>query len=232
MIVLIGVGHVFNIGRSIKNEILVAQPEVVCVELDQVRAEALLHQKKSGSLTEKNVPLIYQMLAVFQKIIATKFETEPGTEMIAAIEVARELNAKIEYIDIDAVTVAERIWREMSFVERAKLISGLFFGIFLTRKNVEKHINEFMTAETEIIDAFGREFPTLKKILIEDRNDYMAWRISLVSKEYTNIVCVVGEGHIDGISKKLSSRNLPHRIVNLKQLLKDTNAELTWSWVW
>ncbi|MEM3738945.1 MAG: TraB family protein, partial [Thermoplasmata archaeon] len=70
------------------------------------------------------------------------------------------------------------------------------------------------------------------KILIDDRNDYMAWRISMLAKEYTNIVCVVGEGHIDGISKKLSQRNLPHRIIHLKQLLSTNNTNYTWSWTW
>lgn len=230
MIVLIGVGHVFAISERLRQEIVAANPEVVCVELDPVRAEALLHAKEKGD-TVRNVPFVYHILALFQRVIAGKFETEPGQEMLTAIQTAKELNARLEFIDIDAVTVAERIWREMGFVERAKLIAGLFFGSFMSRKKVEEAIGKFIDSERELIENFGKEFPTLKKILIDDRNDYMAWRISIVAREYTNIVCVLGEGHIEGISKKLSSRNIPHRIVSLKQLLAETNVEFSWSWV-
>ncbi|MEM3444966.1 MAG: TraB domain-containing protein [Thermoplasmata archaeon] len=231
MIVLIGVGHVFAISERVMQEIFSVKPEVVCVELDPSRAEALLskNEKKGG---DRALPLIYQMLALFQRVIARKFETEPGLEMLAAIQAAKEVNAKLEFIDIDAVTIAERIWREMSFVERTKLVAMLFFGMFMSTKKVEKSIEEFIDSEGEIIEEFGKQFPTLKKILIEDRNNYMAWRIAMAAREYTNIVCVVGEGHIEGLSRKLSARNIPHRIVSLKQLLAETNAEFTWSWVW
>ncbi|MCX8173874.1 MAG: TraB/GumN family protein [Thermoplasmata archaeon] len=232
MIVLIGVGHVFNIHDRVRQAIINSEPEIVCVELDPARAEGLLHPDRRQGAAGKNLPAVYQMLAIFQRIVAGKFESEPGMEMVTAIQTARELNAKLEFIDIDAVTVAERIWREMSFVERMKLIGGLFFGIFLPKKKIEKTIDEFNEKESDVIEEFGKEFPTIKKILIDDRNDYMAWRISMVAKEYTDIVCVVGEGHIEGISKQLSCRNLPHRIVRLKDLLTSTNAEYSWSWAW
>src|SRR5947207_11061202 len=42
MITLLGVGHVFDIGRSIRSEILARRPKVVALELDPIRYDALL----------------------------------------------------------------------------------------------------------------------------------------------------------------------------------------------
>src|SRR2546427_9397615 len=41
MIALLGVGHVFDIGRSIRSEILARHPKVVALELDPIRYHAL-----------------------------------------------------------------------------------------------------------------------------------------------------------------------------------------------
>lgn len=231
MIVLLGVGHVFNIQEKVRAEIVSAKPDIVCIELDSQRAESLLHPE-ADVRSARGVPPIYRLLSHFQMMIAQKFETQPGMEMLAAIQAARELHVEVEFIDIDALTILERIWREMSFVERAKLMASLFFGLFISKKNVEKSVAEFMESESEVVEAFEKEFPTIKKILIDDRNDYMAWRISMTAKTYSNIVCVVGEGHIEGISKRLAARNIPHRIVPLRTLLRDRNSEYTCSYVW
>src|SRR5438132_1632674 len=42
MITLLGVGHVFDIGRSIRSEILARHPKVVALELDPIRYHALM----------------------------------------------------------------------------------------------------------------------------------------------------------------------------------------------
>lgn len=226
MIVLIGVGHVFNIWERVRAEIISANPDIVCVELDAQRAEGF--SKRS---TGYGHPL-YALLSNFQKMIAKKFNTEPGMEMRVAIEVAKELNVEVEFIDIDALTIIERIWREMSFVERVRLLASLFFGLFLSKRNVEKGVAEFMESQSEVVKGLEKEFPTIKRILIDERDDYMAWRISMSAKNHSNVVCVLGEGHIEGISKRLASKGLAHRIVPLRALLSNKNSEYTCSYVW
>ncbi|MGB9636061.1 MAG: TraB domain-containing protein [Thermoplasmata archaeon] len=246
MIVLIGVGHVFKIQGKLINLIYSLQPDVICVELDTLRAESLIalakenskkdyrdnqtHRKKKKDTRE--LPFLYQILAMLQSSVADKFETQPGMEMLAAIEIAKLLGAKLEFIDIDAITIAERVWREMSFIERWKFIAGIFFGFFLPKKSVEKSMEEFVSDEARMIASFGKEFPTLKRILIDERNEYMGWRIAVCAREYENVVCVVGEGHIEGISKNLTRRGFPHRIVHLKNLLYEKNTEFSCSWVY
>jgi len=226
MIVLIGVGHVFNIWERVRAEIISANPDIVCVELDVQRAEGF-----SKRNTGYEHPL-YALLSNFQKMIAKKFNTEPGMEMRVAIEVAKELNVEVEFIDIDALTIIERIWREMSFVERVRLLASLFFGLFLSKRNVEESVAEFMESQSEVVKELEKEFPTIKRILIDERDDYMAWRISMSAKNHSNVVCVLGEGHIEGISKRLASKGLAHRIVPLRALLSNKNSEYTCSYVW
>ncbi len=48
MITLLGVGHVFDIGRSIRSEILARRPKVVALELDAIRYQALLSRTHRG----------------------------------------------------------------------------------------------------------------------------------------------------------------------------------------
>jgi pheromone shutdown protein TraB len=238
MIVLIGVGHVFEIQENLKVEIVNAKPDVVCVELDAQRAQALLdaerrrRSEKSTARERTEVPLIYNALAMIQQNLASKFDTTPGMEMLCAINVAKEANARIEFIDVDAVTIASRIWREMSFVERAKFIASLFFGFFVTRSSVQKSIDEFMNDEERVIQELSREFPTIKRILIDERNEYMAWRIIQTALEHERVVCVLGDGHIHGVSGILSQHGVSHQIIRLRQLLSKTNSEYTFTWAW
>ncbi|OYT60284.1 hypothetical protein B6U81_04950, partial [Thermoplasmatales archaeon ex4484_30] len=76
--------------------------------------------------------------------------------------------------------------------KKLSLIFGGFVGLFFSKNKVEKEVMHF-----------ERYFPQVKKILIDERNEFMASRLRMYLDEYDLIVAIVGEGHILGLENIL-----------------------------
>src|SRR2546425_2788415 len=103
MITLLGVGHVFDIGRSIRSEILARHPKVVALELDPIRYHAL----RSRTPRARGISAM-ALLAQFQIRIARQYGVEVGDEMIAAALAAEEIGSEIALIDQDSRAILRR----------------------------------------------------------------------------------------------------------------------------
>ncbi len=211
MITLIGVGHVFKIRSNIEKLISDRMPNVVCVELDKFRYQALISKQKN-----EEAPIIYKMLSRFQKNMANKYGADVGEEMLGAISIGKHIGAKIAFIDVDASFIFNRFWKSMSFSEKIKFIIGAFGGIFVQKKQVERELERFGENSDEYMEMFGKEFPTIKEELIDKRDVYMAKAIRKISLENDSIVAVIGDGHISGVSKAIS--DLEPEIIRLKEV--------------
>ncbi|MEW5761250.1 MAG: TraB/GumN family protein [Candidatus Thermoplasmatota archaeon] len=211
MITIIGVGHVFAIEKRIEEEIMNRKPNLVCVELDATRYEALVSNEKGS-----DIPIIYRLLALFQQKIAEKYGAKVGGEMLSAVETARKINAEVAFIDMDASAVLKKLLESMSLVEKIKFIFASFFSLFVKEEKVEKEIKRFEEDEEGYIREFGEQFPTVMNILVDERDEYMSSRLIELSKKYENIVAVIGDGHVGGVSKRLP--NLDLEIVRLKEI--------------
>lgn len=230
MIVLVGVGHVFDIAAQVRKIILHERPAAVCVELDPYRFESLRNPEAT-----RTVPITYRILAEVQKRMAKEFGGEVGGEMIAAIEAAKDIGASVEFIDEDATMVFQKLWREMPVKEKITLMFSAITGIFVAKGRIEKELEKFQESEEEYFNYLARELPTLKKILIDDRDRIMAERIERADARYGSVVAVIGEGHINGIKKHLGRVDIKvFRLSDLRdwsskgsRLLTESNAEAT-----
>ncbi len=211
MITLVGVGHVFAISENVRSIILQRRPQVVCLELDPARYQALIHKEHSG-----NVPIQYKLLAMFQDRIAGKFGTEVGGEMLAAASAAQEVGARLALIDMDASMVFARLWKKMSMKEKVHLLGGAFVGMFVSKKTVEQELDRYENNAESYIESMGAGFPTIKEVLIDERNGHMADRLVSLTAEHANIVAVVGDGHVPGILERLAGVGV--EAVRLKDL--------------
>ncbi len=224
MITLVGVGHVFAISDEVKRLVLERRPDVVCVELDASRFNALM-QRRSGVKGTRSVPIQYRMLAYFQKRMAEQFGTEVGDEMLAGVSAAEQLNAKLALIDMDAAGVFSQMWRRMSFREKLALFTGAFAGLFASKKRVETEMKKYEAQQDEYIEALSQGFPSLKEVLIDDRNRFMAERILPLVNDYQSIVVVVGDGHIPGLVPLLKQTDL--EVIRLKDIRDHSAAQQT-----
>src|SRR2546430_2359963 len=124
MITLLGVGHVFDIGRAVRAEILARRPKVVALELDAARYQALMSpQPRPRGFS------VLGLLAQFQVRIANQYGVRVGDEMVAAARAAREVGSEVALIDQDSAVILRRGGREMAGRERLRAL-GLTIGGF------------------------------------------------------------------------------------------------------
>ncbi|TLZ98479.1 MAG: hypothetical protein E6J94_08720 [Methanobacteriota archaeon] len=211
MITLLGVGHVFDIGRSIRSEILARRPKVVALELDPIRYDALL----SRTPRARGLSAL-ALLAQFQIRIARQYGVEVGDEMVAAARAAQEIGSEIALIDQDSRSVLGRVWRDMSFRERIRLLTSTVGGFFTRKERVEAELQRFYRDEPAFIQEFARELPTAKRILIDERDTAMAAKLRHLAESKGDVVAVVGEGHVDGLLHQLAGAAV--QVVHLQQL--------------
>ncbi len=238
MITIIGSAHVFDISDRIEREIRARRPDVVAVELDRGRYEGL---KRGAHPDKKGLPLIYRLLHIVQKRIAKKFGVQVGEEMLTAVDTAEDINAKIAFIDLPAHDILNRLMKEMSFREKIKLFLGGVIGLFTSKERIEKEIENYNRGGSNSGLAFSLEdqMPALSKILIDDRNKFMADNLKELEDRFGSVVAVVGDGHVPGLKKELSTRELD--ILRLKDVMesdeviedeyveKDDNKEVSFS---
>ena len=211
MITLLGVGHVFDLGRAIRAGIHARRPRVVALELDPVRYHALMSRTpRARGLS----PL--SLLAQFQIRIARQYGVEVGDEMVAAARAAQEVGSEIALIDQDSREVLRRVWGEMSFQERVRLLVSATGGLFTRKEKVEAELQRFYRNESGFIEEFAQELPTAKRILIDERDARMARVLRELADSKGDVVAVVGEGHIEGLVRRLEG--VPVDVVHLEQL--------------
>lgn len=208
-ITLVGVAHVLpKSAAEVKEVIERERPEVVAVELCPARYMALMRGGEAGALEAPRgrfgTLLLNRLLFFIQSRLARQTGTPAGEEMLAAIEHARGVGARVEFIDVDVGVTLERLMRRMGRREKLRLFAELLLGLLPLGKRVEL---ERVTDE-EVVDYLLRELkrasPTAYGVLIEERNEHMALRLAgLLSLCKGRIVGVVGAGHVPGLHQRL-----------------------------
>ncbi len=211
-IILVGTAHVSRDSAELVERVIDEEkPDVVCVELCQARFDAL-KQKDKWQETDivkvirdnRTALLLSQLLMVsFQRRIAEKFKINPGEEMLRAIAKAEATGAKIVLADREIRVTLLRTWRMMRFWTRLKFLSEMILSLFITEDITEEDIEKLK--EHDVLDlalkAVGEKLPEVKTTLIDERDQYLAYKISHAGGR--KIVAVVGAGHVPGIQQHL-----------------------------
>ena len=209
-ILLIGTAHVSRESTELVAETIQSEaPDTVCVELCESRYESIRQTDKWRDMNiikvirEKKTFLLLSnlLLASFQKRIADKLDIKPGAEMIAAIESADACGAAIHLADRDIRVTLSRTWRVMGLWAKLKVIFQLALSLGnaeeITEEDVEKMKQEDMLQS--LLSEVGKSLPVLKRILIDERDRYLAQKIKTAPGK--KIVAVVGAGHVAGIKR-------------------------------
>ena len=221
MIVLIGTGHVFNLSQALINIFEEKQPEIVCVELDKQRYHALKLKHTSPEAyknMERNVPILYKLLAKFQEGMAKQYGVTAGEEMLTAINYANSHQLPVAFIDKNAQHLFSRMLRSMSLSEKFKLLLTGFGGFFVSKERVEKELKRLEKDFDSYIKEIGKKFPTIKRVLIDERNLYMVQQLTAANEQYEKVIAVIGDGHIPGISELLTKKEIQFETIRLVEL--------------
>lgn len=211
MITLVGVGHVFDLRRQIHEVIAQRRPRVVGLELDRVRWAALQTRGVRGG-----APLGYRLLSSFQERVAAKYGGRVGEEMVAAADAAKDVGAEVALIDKDSAQVFQEMWGGMPFEERVKLLVSTVAGLFVTKGRVESEIRKFEEDSAGYLKEVGDQFPHIKRVLLDERNEHMARALREIHEARGPVVAVVGDGHVEGLRAALA--DLPVEVIRLREL--------------
>jgi len=221
MITLIGTGHVFDLSQALLNIFEEKQPEILCVELDKQRFNALMLKQTDPEAYKnygKNVPVLYRLLARFQDGMAKQYGVTAGDEMLTTINYAKSHQLPIAFIDMNAQNLFSKMLRKMSWSEKFKLVFTGLGGFFVSKKRVEKEIKKLEGDLESYIKEVGEKFPTIKKVLIDERNQYMVKQLTTANEQYEKVAAVIGDGHVPGISELLTKKDIKFETIRLSEL--------------
>jgi pheromone shutdown protein TraB len=221
-LVLIGVGHVFEIGGSIRQLIHSERPAVVALELDADRYQGLLQREQGHRPSADEVrrtPRVYRGLAKFQEQVADSFGVKPGQEMLVAARSAQEIGAQVALIDRHAQKTVGEALNRMRLSEKLRFGWAALASFLPSRKkaNIEMEIHRYQENPEKYLEQLGSEFPTIKRVLIDERNEHMAARLRDLVAQHGTVVAVVGDGHVPGLVRLLADQSpVVHRLSDLR----------------
>ena len=215
-IILLGTAHVSkqsieDVKEAIQNEM----PDVVCVELDQARYDTLTNPTKWKEidiiklLREGKGFLLLANLALqaFQKKLGLEMGVKPGDEMKSAIEMSKDLNIKTALVDRPVQVTLKRAWARSSFTNKSKLIAIMLSSVFTREKLSPEEIEKLKmeSAMDGVMSDVSDELPSVKEVLIDERDQYLASKIW--KAEGKKLIAVLGAGHLPGVERFLKQFN-------------------------
>lgn len=209
---LIGAGHVFRIEETIRGAIQALRPDVVFIELDAGRLNALVERSR-GNKPPQAGGFVHRKLAQFQEGVAGMYGAEPGAEMLAAVQGARDVGARIALIDDPAEETLRRAKKEITFGEilRASGLAAASVAKSLWPPNrrhakaeIERELSRYQKDPQALLAEVKRKFPTIHRVLIAERDTKMASRIRAQMAGMRHGVAVLGDGHVGGMAEILA----------------------------
>ncbi|MDR0323036.1 MAG: TraB/GumN family protein [Treponema sp.] len=230
---LIGTAHVSRDSiEEVRNIICEEKPDMVCVELDQGRYNAIA---KNDNWEKLNLSKVFRegkgfllianlVLSGFQRRLGNELGVKPGEEMKVAVETAQELGLPYTLCDREVQTTLRRAWARCSLWSKSKLLATLLASAFSTDKLSEQEI-ENLKNKNELEGMMGElaeYLPGVKTTLIDERDQYLASKIWTSTPQEPNkrIVAVVGAGHLQGMKAHLEKLNEGEETADVSELDK------------
>ncbi len=156
---------------------------------------------------------------------------KPGAELAAAAEIADDLGKELQLVDREIRTTLLRAWRKASFWKKMTLLSTLLVSMFDSQKIDEEELAKLRQTDTlsAMLDEMSDVLPTVKTILVDERDTYMAHHIRQAPGE--KIVAIVGAAHMPGILKKLGQTFTAEEISELSIIPEKTALSKSLPWL-
>ncbi len=213
---LIGTAHISQESVNLVEKVITQEkPDCVCIELDDKRYKALTEKQRWQSLDLKEIIrkkqlstlMINMLMASYQKKLGGQLGVSPGAELLAAANTAKQYDIPISLCDRDVRTTLRRAWKSTSFFKKSYLLAAILASLFDRTEVNEEKLQELRKKDVleELMDEMGDSLPDVKRVLIDERDIYLAEKIK--STEGKRIVAVVGAGHVNGIVRQIAEDN-------------------------
>ena len=211
-ILLIGTAHISQSSVDEVNSVIDQEkPDTVCIELCSSRHQAMLDKDQWKNMdiykvvSEGKSFLLFAnlIMTAFQKRLGSQLGVKPGAEMLEAANAAERVGAELILADRDVKITLQRTWRGMTFWGRMKVLSQLLASLFVREEISKEEIEKLKESDalSEAMQMLAEQSPEMKRILIDERDQFMAEKIKLAQGK--RIVAVVGAGHVKGLMAEL-----------------------------
>ena len=232
-ILLIGTAHISQSSVDEVNTVInQVKPDTVCIELCSSRYQAMLAKDQWKNMDifkvirEGKSFLLFAnlIMTAFQKRLGSKLGVKPGSEMFEAANVAEKLNSELVLADRDVKITLQRTWRGMRFWGKMKVLGQLLASLFIREEISKEEIEKLKESDalSEAMKMLAEQSPEMKRILIDERDQYMAEKIRQSMGKL--VVAVVGAGHVKGLTAELENK---HNLAELESV-PPTGKAVTW----
>jgi len=210
--ILVGTAHVSRRSvEEVREVILAEEPDRVCVEIDETRLNSLIKKQSWQNLNigqvlreRKGFLLLANLvLSSFQRRLGLEMGVSPGEEMLTAVKICEEQGIAFSLCDRDIQVTLRRAWSLSSFWGKNKMLAAMLSSIFTREKLDAEEIERLKAKSTfqNMMDELASFLPSVKEVLIDERDRYLATRINNAAGN--KIVAVIGAGHVEGIIESL-----------------------------
>ena len=212
-IILVGTAHISKesmeeVDKTVRDTL----PDCVAVELDEQRYESIKSPEAWKNLDivkvlkEKRgfIMLANLVLGSFQRRMGADVGVKPGDEMRSALTVSEELGIPVAMVDRPIQTTLKRAWAKNSLWGKLKLLSALFAAAFEKEEISAEQIESLKSSNEmdSMMDELAGYLPTVKEVLIDERDRYLAAHIWNCKGK--KVLAVLGAGHLPGVEKFLN----------------------------
>ncbi|MFB6245150.1 MAG: TraB family protein [Candidatus Nanohaloarchaea archaeon] len=204
-VTLVGTSHVSEESvEEVEDTIEDVKPDLVGVELDRDRYDALREDSAwedldvAEAISEgKGFLLALRLLiSIYQRKVGS---SEPGTEMLRAVEVGESQGSEIALVDRDINETFRRARELLSFSEKVRLVlPTLSFSDRLEPEDLTDY-----EVVDRVVEELGERFPGLRTAFLDERNAHMA--SEMLEREFETAVMVVGAAHFEGVKSRLEN---------------------------
>lgn len=194
------------------------KPEIIALELDQLRLAALISNEKKG-ISLKDIKeigfkgFLFNLIGGWiEKKLGKMVGVSPGEEMKTAFKIARKNKMRVFLIDQDIRITLKKLSKAITWKEKWRFLVDLIKG-FVFRK-VEITIDLSKVPEEELINMVikkvKKRYPSFYNVLIKERNVIMGKVLYKIMSENKDkqIVAIVGAGHGDGLLKEIKKNEV------------------------
>ena len=232
-ILLIGTAHISQSSVDEVNTVInQVNPDTVCIELCSSRYQAMLAKDQWKNMDifkvirEGKSFLLFAnlIMTAFQKRLGSRLGVKPGSEMFEAANVAEKLNSELVLADRDVKITLQRTWRGMRFWGKLKVLGQLLASLFIREEISKEEIEKLKESDalSEAMKMLAEQSPEMKRILIDERDQYMAEKIRQSMGKL--VVAVVGAGHVKGLTAELENK---HNLAELESV-PPTGKAVAW----
>ncbi len=223
MITIIGTAHISHDSvTEVREKINEIRPDVVAVELCEPRYRGLTEQKDIPILDlikDKNSMFVITnvLLSLLQRRLGEEVGIKPGREMLTAIDTAKEQGIDFALIDRDIGITLKRTLSKMGFFEKIRAVKEIFLAFDLSKEDLDTEVEELKKDDkiSDVLKMLEGVSPNLFRVMVRERDAYMAKKLLRLQEKHENIVAVVGAGHKRGIEEFL---NAPEKIPPIEEL--------------